>query len=152
MSQREKAKTYNSLIILLKGLETRVTTIDLRNECAVRGIVNTVDAEMNCQMSKVCFRSADGKEQRFDDFYVKGPNIRYVHIPDDMDILSTIKNQLDLHTGARARGVKSQRRKMHFNVGAERRATRKQTLERKMAETRKMIEEQKEKLQEETNP
>lgn len=43
-SKREKHFLYNSLSILLRAVERQRTTIDLRNEASIFGIVEHTDA------------------------------------------------------------------------------------------------------------
>jgi len=43
-SKREKHFLYNTLSILLKAVEKQRTTVDLRNEASVVGIVDHADA------------------------------------------------------------------------------------------------------------
>jgi len=43
-SRREKHSLYNSLSVLLKAVEKQRTTVDLRNEASIFGIVEYADA------------------------------------------------------------------------------------------------------------
>ncbi|XP_074645805.1 U7 snRNA-associated Sm-like protein LSm10 [Tubulanus polymorphus] len=92
---REKVIVQNSLLCLLKGIQGRITVVELRNESEVCGRIDYVDAFMNTNMSNVVFSDPFGKETKMDVFYVRGKNIRYVQIPDDVNILQTIKQTLD---------------------------------------------------------
>lgn len=46
-TKREKHFLYNSLAILLKAVEKQQTTVDLRNEASITGIVENADAYVN---------------------------------------------------------------------------------------------------------
>ena len=46
---------------------------------------------MNLSLSDVTFIGRDEVTIDFDSFYVQGKNIRYVQIPDEIDMLATIK-------------------------------------------------------------
>uniref|UniRef100_A0A668A9B4 LSM10, U7 small nuclear RNA associated n=1 Tax=Myripristis murdjan TaxID=586833 RepID=A0A668A9B4_9TELE len=93
-SIRERTIAENSLVILLQGLQGQVTTVDLRDESTARGHVVNVDAFMNIRLKKVLHRDRRGRLTQLEDLFVTGRNVRYVHIPDHMDIMETIQGQL----------------------------------------------------------
>ncbi|XP_031591683.2 U7 snRNA-associated Sm-like protein LSm10 [Oreochromis aureus] len=93
-SIRERTITENSMVILLQGLQGEVTTVDLRNESTARGRVVNVDAFMNIRLEDVLYRDRRGQLTQLQDLFITGRNIRYVHIPDHMDIMKTIESQL----------------------------------------------------------
>ena len=111
LSMREKYKAGNSLICLLQALTGRVTTVELRNESFAQGHIKNVDGFMNVEMTAVTFTSPDGKISRMDNFFVQGPQIRYVQIPDDINIVNAMQQQIAMigfgcygTTGGRGRG------------------------------------------------
>ncbi|XP_064594317.1 U7 snRNA-associated Sm-like protein LSm10 [Liolophura sinensis] len=91
IAPREKALSKQSLICLLQGLHDTVTTVELRNENAVTGRVEHVDAFMCVTMRNVTLKMPDGRCMRFSDFFVHGSNVRYIHIPDHINIRRTIE-------------------------------------------------------------
>lgn len=93
-SIRERTVTENSLVVLLQGLQGEVTTVDLRNECTARGRIVNVDAFMNIRLEAVLYRDRRGQIANLQDLFVTGRNVRYVHIPDHVDIMKTIQTQL----------------------------------------------------------
>ncbi|XP_071381473.1 U7 snRNA-associated Sm-like protein LSm10 [Centroberyx affinis] len=93
-SIRERTIAENSLVILLQGLQGQVTTVDLRDESTARGRVVNVDAFMNVRLEEVLYRDRRGRLTQLQDFFVTGRNVRYVHIPDHLDIMETIQTQL----------------------------------------------------------
>ena len=93
-SIRERTIVENSLVILLQGLHGQVTTVDLRDESTARGRVVNVDAYMNVRLADVLFRDRRGRVSRLEDLFITGRNVRYVHIPDQLDIADTIEKQL----------------------------------------------------------
>lgn len=93
-SIRERTITENSMVILLQGLQGEVTTVDLRNESTARGRVVNVDAFMNVRLEDVLYRDRLGQLTQLQDLFITGRNIRYVHIPDHMNIMKTIESQL----------------------------------------------------------
>lgn len=99
-SSREKALVAKSLICLLESLQSKVTVIELRDDCLVHGVIRSVDSFMNVELSEVTLKrpvsilSDTYKEIKFDYFFVKGTRIRYVHIPDEVDPIEAIEEQL----------------------------------------------------------
>lgn len=93
-SIRERTITENSMVVLLQGLQGEVTTVDLRDESWARGRVLNVDAFMNVRLEDVLFRDRRGQRTRLQELFITGRNVRYVHIPDHVDIMKTIQNQL----------------------------------------------------------
>ncbi|RLU15605.1 hypothetical protein DMN91_011358 [Ooceraea biroi] len=80
-SKCEKFFLYNTLSILLKAVEKQRTTVDLRNEASIFGIVDHADAHMNVVMRDCVFTDPRGDSFRYDMFFVQARNIRCVHIP-----------------------------------------------------------------------
>nr|XP_046274556.1 U7 snRNA-associated Sm-like protein LSm10 [Scatophagus argus] len=93
-SIRERTIAENSMVVLLQGLQGEVTTVDLKNESTARGRVVSVDAFMNIRLADVLYRDRRGQLTQLQDLFVTGRNIRYVHIPDHMDIMKTVQSQL----------------------------------------------------------
>lgn len=89
-TDRERFLIRNTLLSLLKAVEGKETTIELRNENSVSGKIQNVDPYMNVLMNDVVFKSFSGASQKFSSFFVQGPNIRYVHIPDEIDMRAAI--------------------------------------------------------------
>lgn len=93
-SIRERIIAENSMVVLLQGLQGEVTTVDLKNESTARGRVVNVDAFMNIRLEDVLYRDRRGQVTQLQDLFITGRNVRYVHIPDHMDIMKTIQSQL----------------------------------------------------------
>lgn len=94
-SIRERTIAENSLVILLQGLHGEVTTVDLRDETTARGRVVNVDAFMNVRLENVLYRDRRGRLTKLADLFVTGRNVRYVHIPDHINIIETIHKRLE---------------------------------------------------------
>lgn len=103
-SLRERTIAESSLVLLLQGLRGAVTSVELRDESAARGRVVSVDAFMNIRLREVLHRDRRGRLSTLDDLFVTGRNVRYVHIPDHLDIRATIEAQLAAGTRVRHGG------------------------------------------------
>lgn len=86
LSSRDKAIASNSLICLLQEVVGQKTTVELRNESVVRGVVIGVDIAMNVSMTEVEFSDHTGAITELETFYIRGKNIRYVRIPEEVRI------------------------------------------------------------------
>ncbi|KYN11966.1 U7 snRNA-associated Sm-like protein LSm10 [Trachymyrmex cornetzi] len=80
-SRREQYFLYNTLSILLKAVEKTRTTVDLRNEATIVGIIENTDAYMNIVMKDCVFTDPRGDSFKYDMFFVQARNIRSVHVP-----------------------------------------------------------------------
>ncbi|XP_023667781.1 U7 snRNA-associated Sm-like protein LSm10 [Paramormyrops kingsleyae] len=93
-SIRERTIAENSLVILLQGLQGHVTTVELRDESSARGRLVNVDAFMNVRLEEVDYCDRRGRPSKVAELFITGRNVRYVHIPDHVDIMETIQTQL----------------------------------------------------------
>jgi len=72
MKTRERAKLLNTLTILLKGLEDKVTTIELRNESSIQGRIDNVDYLMNVTLTDAVLFAPDGRQlMTCEEFFVQ---------------------------------------------------------------------------------
>ncbi|XP_067390097.1 U7 snRNA-associated Sm-like protein LSm10 [Emydura macquarii macquarii] len=110
-SVKERTIAENSLVILLQGIHGRVTTVDLRDESTAAGRITNVDAFMNIRLAEVTFTDRQGRVSQLDDLFVTGRNVRYVHIPDEVDIRATVEKQLQLIHKVRYFGGRDKGRK-----------------------------------------
>lgn len=90
----EKQQSRRTLVCLLQALEGRDTTIELRNETSFLGRVSHVDAMMNVTLSAAAFYRADGTRLDLEDVFIQGRQIRYVHIPEDIDMTKAIRTRI----------------------------------------------------------
>lgn len=106
---KERVAIERTLVCLLTALRGYKTTVELRNEDYIEGTVDHVDGFMNITFSGVKFVSHSGQVFEYDTMVVLGEKVRYVHIPDEIDMRKAIEQQLNVIEGSRNR--KSERRK-----------------------------------------
>ncbi|XP_027265033.2 U7 snRNA-associated Sm-like protein LSm10 isoform X2 [Cricetulus griseus] len=94
-----------------EGLQGQITTVDLQDESSARGRIDNVDAFMNIRLANVTYTDRWGHQVELDDLFVTGRNVRYVHIPDDVNITATIEQQLQIIHRVRNFGGKGQGRR-----------------------------------------
>ncbi|XP_013195334.1 U7 snRNA-associated Sm-like protein LSm10 [Amyelois transitella] len=96
-SSKEKFYYHNTLLCLVRALEGKNITIDLRNDSYICGCITTVDGFMNVSFANAVYCDPQGNEFQFENIFVQGRNIRYVHVPETMSMLTIIKNELTGH-------------------------------------------------------
>ncbi|XP_015920428.2 U7 snRNA-associated Sm-like protein LSm10 [Parasteatoda tepidariorum] len=109
---RERALSTRTLVSLIQGLEGETTTVDFRDETSVKGKIQSVDGYMNIEMTDVTYTAPSGLSQNFSRYCCQGKFIRFVHIPEEIDPIKTIKNKLEdlSRRPARGRGGRGGRR------------------------------------------
>ena len=92
---RERAVAERSLVCLLQAVEGHRTIVELRNESSAEGLIENVDGFMNVRMSNVKFTKGNGGDVvDFPTMFIHGRQIRYVQIPDYIDMRKAIEEQL----------------------------------------------------------
>eukprot|EP00741_Cyanophora_paradoxa_P001128 tig00000459_g1088.t1 len=83
-----------SLSVLLYALIGERVIVDLRNDVSFCGVLDEVDGSMNMQLIDVARTAVDGTVDRFDLMFLSGRVVRYVHIPDSIDVGKAIDEQI----------------------------------------------------------
>ncbi len=113
MAAAGEARTRSrlSLVALLQGLQGEETTVELRNDSSVFGMIEHVDCFMNVNLlnATVYPRTPLQSAKNFDRFFVVGKLIRFVHVPDHVDMLKKLERQLDSLSGNTSRLSKEER-------------------------------------------
>uniref|UniRef100_A0A2C9JWY6 Sm domain-containing protein n=1 Tax=Biomphalaria glabrata TaxID=6526 RepID=A0A2C9JWY6_BIOGL len=94
-SGRSRFYFYNTMTCLLKALEGKTITVEIRNDKTVTGHLYFVERDMNLSMTNVVYSDTKGKKSSFSEFYVRGRQIRFVIIPDEVDIIKAMQWQID---------------------------------------------------------
>lgn len=100
MTRWERESSSKTLTSLLQSLEGERTVVELRNDSVIVGVINNVDSNMNIELVDVSFnRNRFGIERSYEKFFVAAKHIRYVHIPDHINIAETLEKRLNTLTG-----------------------------------------------------
>ncbi|XP_026764190.1 U7 snRNA-associated Sm-like protein LSm10 [Galleria mellonella] len=94
-SSKERFVYHNTLLCLVKALQGQNITLDLRNDSYTCGQIVTVDGFMNISLCSAVYCDPQGNEFFFENLFIHGRNIRYIHIPENMSIIATIKKELN---------------------------------------------------------
>ena len=104
-TSKDKALYCNTLVGIIKACEGKNTQIDLRNEMQLYGKVESVESNMNVIMSNAVltmpfskYSSASLEQQlkpkHYTEMTVRGKNIRFVHIPDSIDMIEALQKHI----------------------------------------------------------
>ncbi|XP_076467254.1 uncharacterized protein LOC143298309 [Babylonia areolata] len=93
---RDKFFYTRTLCCLLKALEGVETEIELRNECHVKGTVESVSAAMDVTMRN-CELIVGGRPKQLQRLLVQGRKIRMVIIPDDIDMVEAMQRVIGMY-------------------------------------------------------
>merc|ERR1719192_453191 len=108
---------------MLPALRNRRTTVELRNEGHVTGKVVEADGFMNITMEDVTFTDPRGSRLHFDSFIVQNRLIRYIQIPQSIDLKDVLQSTQSEQGGrGRGRGEISKHRAKILDAREQRRA------------------------------
>lgn len=113
LGSRNKYNFYNTMVCLLKALENKVIEVEIRNNISIHGMLNFCETKMGLEFSNVTWTDVRGNRRTFDHFFVKGRQIVYVHIPDEIDILKAM--HWELNKGEYFLGKQRERQNKCFN-------------------------------------
>ena len=83
-----------AVLRFLMKLSNESVTIELKNGTVISGTITGVDIAMNTHLKKVKLVPKGGKSTAFDHLSVRGSNIRYFILPDNLN-LDTLLVDLD---------------------------------------------------------
>lgn len=94
-SMRERALAERNLVCLLQACEGHKTIVELRNESFAEGVLSQVDGYMNINMNNVQFtKQGRNKTIHLDELFIQAKQIRFVHIPDGINMREAIEGKL----------------------------------------------------------
>uniref|UniRef100_A0A1X7VC31 Sm domain-containing protein n=1 Tax=Amphimedon queenslandica TaxID=400682 RepID=A0A1X7VC31_AMPQE len=95
MATSSKKQSLRTLLCFLQGLQNCKTTVELRNEITIKGTIVNVDDKMNTTISGAEYKYLDGTVMNCENLFIQGSQIRYVHIPDDIDPMTLLNKIVD---------------------------------------------------------
>ncbi|XP_058455751.1 U7 snRNA-associated Sm-like protein LSm10 [Malaya genurostris] len=96
--KKERFHSLNELTGLAQCLINKNILIDLRNETSVAGKITDVDGFMNISMQNVVYFDQLGKQFRIDEFMIYPRYIRYIHIPNSIEITPVLEEYIKKQT------------------------------------------------------
>lgn len=87
----EKRKE-NSLLCFVQALVGVRVVVELRYDTIIRGMVESVDDNMNLTMTGVSMQQLQGSAQTLEFLYIKGRHIRFIHLPGSLDAARLVES------------------------------------------------------------
>uniref|UniRef100_A0A1Q3FCA6 Sm domain-containing protein n=1 Tax=Culex tarsalis TaxID=7177 RepID=A0A1Q3FCA6_CULTA len=109
-AKKERYNSFNDLTALTQCLVDRNILIDLRNETSVAGKITDVDGFMNISMQNVVYIDELGKQFRMEEFMIYPRYIRYIHIPEELEIKPVLEQHFANLSGVRKQQQQPTRR------------------------------------------
>ena len=100
MAKKERLTAERSLVCLLQACQGYKTVIEFRDDSFADGVLTQVDGFMNVFMNDVDFTMQGQDTRHFDELFVQAKQIRFVHIPDDINMREAIKRHLKTFNNA----------------------------------------------------
>ncbi|PNH07487.1 U7 snRNA-associated Sm-like protein LSm10, partial [Tetrabaena socialis] len=82
---RHPPREETTLVCLIKSLVDSKVVVELRNDILLRGRLDDVDDFLNMSLSNVTFQTVEGHKATYQSMYLKGRNLRFVHLPKTLD-------------------------------------------------------------------
>jgi len=97
--KKRKGVEEDSLIFLLRALHGKRIVIELESNIEYNGVLVGVDENMMCSISDVYQRNmflSPRTITHVEDTTILGKHIRYVHLPDGLDVMATMDKHVSL--------------------------------------------------------
>ncbi|DBA01210.1 TPA: hypothetical protein N0F65_002345 [Lagenidium giganteum] len=95
-AQKAKRRRPRTLLLLLKSLMGLRVRIDLKNDTSVEGLVQEVVHDMDFTLLDAVETKPNGDRIHFDEVFVMGKMILYVHIPDRINLNQQLQNYIKI--------------------------------------------------------
>ncbi|GFR60065.1 U7 snRNA-associated Sm-like protein LSm10 [Elysia marginata] len=108
-SGRSKFFYFNTMVCLLKAIEGTRVRVEIRNGVKIEGLLVVADASMSLEMTDVTLTPIKGAPVKYGRFYVRGRQIRYVVIPDEVDMLQAMDWQINKFKYQKSKEMRQQK-------------------------------------------
>jgi small nuclear ribonucleoprotein (snRNP)-like protein len=119
INRKYKKESCRTLIGFIRCLIGQRIQIDMYGGIMVVGLLNDMDVNHNVQLSQVTMSRPIEKLISFNRLYVRYRNIRYVRIPDEINIMETIEQDLKRMNPRPKDIVGGGQKKMYVKKGRE---------------------------------
>ncbi|KAG0575597.1 hypothetical protein KC19_5G015300, partial [Ceratodon purpureus] len=77
----------------LKALVGLELLVELRNDLSVRGVLHDCDNASNVIIKDATVEDVEGVQRQLPLVFLRGSNIRFVHIPDNVDVMQLVEDR-----------------------------------------------------------
>jgi hypothetical protein len=67
--------------------------VELRNDLSIRGVLDDCDNAMNVIIKEATVEDVEGVQRQLPLVFLRGSNIRFVHFPDNVDIVKLVEDR-----------------------------------------------------------
>jgi small nuclear ribonucleoprotein (snRNP)-like protein len=119
INRKYKKESCRTLIGFLRCLVGQKIQIDIYGGIMLVGLLNDIDVNHNIQLSQVTMSRPIEKSISFNRLYIRYRNVRYIRIPDEIDIMETIRQDLRQMNPKASEIVGGGQKKMYVKKGKE---------------------------------
>lgn len=93
MGKHRERSSERSLVCVIQALQGLEILVELQNDVYVRGLLEDCDDSMNVIVKDARIEDVEGNEKHLPLIFLRGSNIRFVHIPDSIDVSHTVEER-----------------------------------------------------------
>ncbi|KAH7387071.1 hypothetical protein KP509_16G003800 [Ceratopteris richardii] len=91
MGKRRGRPWERSLLCVIKALQGHQVLVELQNDLYIRGLLDDCDDAMNVTIKDASLEDVEGNMRKLPLIFVRGSNIRFVHIPDSVNVSDAVE-------------------------------------------------------------
>lgn len=119
LNRQYKKESCRTLLGFLRCLVGQKTQIDLYGGIMLVGTLMNIDVNHNIQLSQVTMSRPIQKPISFNRLYIRYTNVRYIRVPDEINVIETIRQDLRQMNPKPNEIVGGGQKKMHVRKGKE---------------------------------
>lgn len=100
MGRRTGRPWERTLLCVIKALQGLNILVELQNDICIRGVLDDCDDAMNVTIKDASMEDVEGNEKKLPLIFIRGSNIRFVHIPDSVNVSDAVEEMRVLHDNA----------------------------------------------------
>lgn len=93
MGRRTGRAGERTLVCVIKALQGLEVLVELQNDFCIRGLLDDCDDAMNVIVKDARIEDVEGNEKKLPQIFVRGSNIRFVHIPDSVNVSHAVEER-----------------------------------------------------------
>lgn len=94
MGKRGERQSERTLVCVIQALMGLELLVELRNDLSIRGFLDDCDNAMNVIIKDAMIEDVEGCQKHMPLIFVRGSNIRFVHIPDNVNIMQAVEERV----------------------------------------------------------
>ncbi|CAF1168298.1 unnamed protein product [Adineta steineri] len=119
LNRQYKKDSCRTLVGFLRCLVGQRTELDLYGGIMVVGTLLDIDVNHNIQLSQVTMSRPLNKSISFNRLYIRYTNVRYIRIPDEIDVMETIRQDIKRMNPKASDIIGGAQKKKHVKKGRE---------------------------------